>query len=78
MIKNTHDLRVMLLETMTGLKSGKIGIKEAAGIKGLASAVLQAANLDLKATQFERKYGDSIRSSTPLVSESSDKKRISK
>lgn len=45
-IKNTADLRNMLLETIQGVRRGKIDPKQASAISGLSSQILKSARLD--------------------------------
>lgn len=51
-ITNTSDLRKMLLETIAGVKSGKIEPRQASAIAALSSKILQSAKLDLEALRY--------------------------
>lgn len=51
-IRNTSDLRKMLLETIEGVRSGSVDPKQANAIATLSSKVLQSARLDLEMMRF--------------------------
>ncbi len=51
-IKNTNDLRSMLLETIEDVRSGDIESKQARTIAALATTVLHSAKLDLDVLRF--------------------------
>jgi len=45
-VKNTADLRNMLLETINGVRKGKVDPRQAQAISALSSRILQSARLD--------------------------------
>lgn len=51
-IKNTADLRSMLIETIEEVRSGKLDAKQARTIAALSTTVLQSAKLDLDFLRF--------------------------
>lgn len=66
-IKNTSDLRKVLLDTISKVKSKAIGTKEAQAIAALSSRVIQSAELDLKAARYADQYNGSAKSSVSLI-----------
>lgn len=51
-IKNTSDLRQMLLEEIDAVRSGTSDAKKAHAISNLASKVIQSSKLDLDMMKF--------------------------
>lgn len=51
-IKNTSDLRKLLLETIEDVKNGKMDPKQARTIAALSGTILQSAKLDLDFLRF--------------------------
>jgi hypothetical protein len=51
-IKNTSDLRAMLLESIEAVKNGTMEPKQAHAIGGLSAKVIQSAKLDLDVLKF--------------------------
>ena len=56
-VETTTDLRRMLIETIDGVRSGKVDPKQAHAISGLSGRVLQSAKLDLEFLRFQREEG---------------------
>lgn len=46
-VKNTADLRNLLLEAIEGVRKGKVDHRQAQAISALSSRILQSARLDL-------------------------------
>lgn len=65
-IKNTSDLRAMLIETIEQVRSGEVDAKQARTIAALSSTVLQSAKLDLDFLRFTAS-GKSVESSSASV-----------
>jgi hypothetical protein len=63
-VKNTADLRTMLLDVIADVRTGKIESKEALAISSLSSRVLQAARLDFDVMKTGISQG--TRQSKPL------------
>ena len=51
-IKNTADLRKMLIETIADVKAGTLDAKQARTIATLSTTILQSAKLDLEVLKF--------------------------
>lgn len=51
-IRNTADLRKMLIETISEVRSGQIDPKQARTIAALSTTILQSAKLDLDFLRF--------------------------
>lgn len=51
-VKNTSDLREMLLDTINGVRSGKIDPRQAQAISTLSCRILQSAKLDLEVAKL--------------------------
>lgn len=51
-IKNTSDLREMLLETIQSVREGTLDPKQARTIAALATTILHSAKLDLDMLRF--------------------------
>ena len=51
-IKNTADLREMLIQTIEGVKDGKVDPRQAQAIANLSSKILHSAKLDLEVIRF--------------------------
>lgn len=51
-IKNTSELREMLLETIGMVRDGKTEPRQAQAIANLSSKILQSAKLDLEVLKF--------------------------
>lgn len=51
-IKNTSDLRLMLLATIEGVKAGTIEPRQASAIANLSAKVIHSAKLDLDVLKF--------------------------
>jgi len=66
-IRNTADLRVMLLETIRGVKEKSIDPKEAHAIANLSSKVLQSAKLDLDVIRFNAQEGITIKAGEKVL-----------
>jgi hypothetical protein len=63
-IKNTVDLRKMLLETIAAVKSGEMDCKTARTVSALSTTILQSAKLDLDYLRFNS-LQESSEKSTP-------------
>lgn len=65
-IKNTSELRQMLLETIEQVKAGSLDPKQAHAISNLSSKVIQSAKLDLEVLKYNalsdgaNKAGDKV------------------
>ena len=46
-VRNTSDLRKLLLESIDGVRNGKVDHRQAQAISALSSRILQSARLDL-------------------------------
>lgn len=51
-IRNTSDLRLMLLESIEAVKVGTMDPRAAHAIGGLAAKIIQSAKLDLDVLKF--------------------------
>lgn len=51
-LKNTSELREMLLETINSVRTGKTDPRSAQAIANLSSKILQSAKLDLDVLKF--------------------------
>jgi hypothetical protein len=51
-IKNTADLREMLIGTIQQVRDGEIDYRQATAISGLTTKILQSAKLDLEVLKF--------------------------
>lgn len=51
-VKNTSDLRSLLLDTIDGVRSGKIEPRQAQAISNLSCRILQSAKLDLEVAKM--------------------------
>lgn len=51
-IKNTSDLRRLLIETIADVKAEKIDAKQARTVAALATTILHSAKLDLDVLRF--------------------------
>ena len=65
-IKNTSDLRSMLIQTIEQVRSGEVDAKQARTIAALSSTVLQSAKLDLDFLRFTAS-GEQVESSSKSV-----------
>lgn len=52
-IRNTSDLRAMLIATIEEVRSGKIDCRQAATIAKLTTTVLASAKIDLEYLRFQ-------------------------
>lgn len=71
-IKNTAELRAMLLKTIEDVRSGVIDAKSAGAISNLSSKIIQSAKLDLdvmKANRHSATSPDQIESLQLIASE---------
>ena len=46
-IKNTSDMRQMLLDTIGGVRDGSVDLNQARAVAALSKTILQSAKLDL-------------------------------
>jgi len=53
-VKNTTDLRKMLLNTIEGVRDGSLDHRKANTIATLSSKILQSAKLDLDVLKFKK------------------------
>jgi hypothetical protein len=56
-IKNTSDLRSMLLNTIEGVRAGTIDATQARVISTLSTTILQSAKIDLDYIRFHASEG---------------------
>jgi hypothetical protein len=56
-IKNTSDLRGILLDAIENVRNGKLGAKEASAISSLSNQVLESAKLDIRVSQLRDRLG---------------------
>lgn len=54
-VRNTADLRKMLLETIAGVRKGKVDHRQAQAISALSSRILQSARLDFDIMKLSQK-----------------------
>lgn len=54
-IKTTMDLREMLVQTIEGVRQGKIDYRQAIAISNLSSKIIQSAKLDLEHIKYNKK-----------------------
>lgn len=47
-VRNTSDLRALLIDAIEGVRKGKLDPKQAQAIGGLSGRILQSAKLDLE------------------------------
>lgn len=75
-VKNTSDLRKLLLETIEGVRKGKISHQQAQAISGLSARILQSARLDLDVIRYTASEAATHGgSSTSLLSEPSGQRK---
>ena len=53
-IKNTEDLRRVLLDTLSAVKAGRIDARKAGAISGLSSQIISTCRLDLDFMKLNR------------------------
>lgn len=56
-IKNTADLRNLLLDVIDGVRKGKVDPQQAKAISGLSSQILQSARLDFNVMKMAMDTG---------------------
>ena len=56
-IKNTEQLREMLLESIQAVRDGKMDSPQAHAISSLSSRVLQSAKIDLDVIRMRKQMG---------------------
>lgn len=66
-IKNTADLRKMLIETIESVRSGTLEPTQARTIAALSTTVLQSAKLDLDYLRFHVANQDAIESKDAVL-----------
>lgn len=74
-IKNTADLRELLLEAIDGVRKNKIDHRQAQAISGLSSRILQSARLDfdvMKLTTDSKEPNKSVM----LITDKSKQKKL--
>lgn len=54
-VKNTADLRTLLIETIEGVKDGSIEPRKATAIGALTGKILQSAKLDLDVLRLTKR-----------------------
>ena len=66
-IKNTADLRSMLIDTIDGIKTGKLEPKQAQAISALAGKILMSARLDLDAIRLNSQTEGGMQAGTQVL-----------
>lgn len=66
-IKNTADLRAMLIDTIEQVRSGSLDPKQARTIAALSGSVLQSAKLDLDYLRFSVANSEAIGSQDKVL-----------
>lgn len=75
-IKNTSDLRKMLLDSIEGVRKGKMDSKQAQAISALSSRILQSARLDFDIMKLTAQAESSLKpSAVSLIGEEKKKGR---
>jgi hypothetical protein len=78
-VKNTADLRNLLLESIEGVRKGKVDHRQAQAISALSSRILQSARLDLDVMKMASEKATAAPASVSLMGEQGpQRKRISK
>lgn len=77
-VRNTSDLRKLLLEAIEGVRKGKVDHRQAQAISALSSRILQSARLDLDVMKMasDSKIAP-VPASVSLMPPSSDQKKRS-
>lgn len=75
-IKNTADLRKMLLETIDGVRKGKVDHLQAKAIGGLSTCILQSARLDLAVLKMSVEQTTEKPSPSLLIGKESNQKKL--
>jgi len=76
-VKNTADLRIMLLEAIEGVRKGKVDHRQAQAISALSSRILQSARLDFDVMKLGLETNSSAPASVSLMAPDGRKKRLS-
>ena len=66
-IKNTSELRQMLLKTIEEVRSGKVEPRQAGAVASLAAKVLQSAKLDLEVLKYNGSDASSPRAGSSVL-----------
>ena len=66
-VKNTADLRKLLLEAIEGVRKGKVDHRQAQAISALSSRILQSARLDFDVMKMANMESKAAPSSVSLL-----------
>jgi hypothetical protein len=72
-VKNTADLRKMLLEAIEGVRKGKVDHRQAQAISALSSRILQSARLDFDVMKLSAKEQSTVASQSVSLTGSAPK-----
>ena len=75
-VKNTADLRNLLLEAIEGVRKGKVDHRQAQAISALSSRILQSARLDLDVMKMASETAAQKPAPVSLMSRQEAPKRI--
>ncbi len=65
-VKNTADLRSLLLEAIEGVREGKVSHQQAGAISALSARILQSARLDLDVLKLDLKKQEELAPPAPV------------
>jgi len=66
-IRNTSDLRTMLLETIEAVRTGTMEAKAAHAISNLSAKVIQSAKLDLDVLKYNANSDNAIKAGDKVL-----------
>lgn len=74
-VKNTADLRKMLIDTMKAVKSDRIDYKQASAISSLGGKIISSCQLDIQAAKLIS-AGVNVNATVSLVEATGRKKAV--
>lgn len=77
-VKNTGDLRNLLLEAIEGVRKGKVDHRQAQAISALSSRILQSARLDFDVMKMSSYNRNKVKAPSSVSLVSKEVKTISR